>query len=144
MQRTGCVVGTFDLLDVGHVRLLTAAAGAVDRLVVGVAADALAARRQGATVVPVDERVALVEQVRSVDHVIVLETWTDALQLVPPLVPDGGKLVLLRSRTRWAGTDPELVRLAAAAGWEVEDLTAVVGSTSRPLRRHRAAARKGS
>ena len=144
MQRTGCVVGTFDLLDVGHVRLLTAAAAAVDRLVVGVAADALAARRHGATVVPVDERVALVEQVRGVDDVIVLAAWADALDLVPSLAADGGVLVLLRSRTRWAGTDPELVRLASAAGWRIEDLTAVVRSRSRPLRRHRAAARRGS
>ena len=53
--------GTFDLLHIGHVRLLTRAASLGDRLVVGVSTDALSISKKGkAPVFPERDRMEIV------------------------------------------------------------------------------------
>ncbi len=98
--------GIFDLLHVGHVRYLIAAAREADRLVVGVNSDASARRLkgEGRPLTPVEERVEIVAALECVDFIVVFEEDTcDAL------------LALLKPDVHCKGTDytPETVPEAA-------------------------------
>lgn len=81
--------GCFDLLHVGHVRLLSYARSLGDRLVVGLNSDESVRALKGATrpIVPVDDRRELLLALESVDQVIVFDDETP-LQLIETLRPD--------------------------------------------------------
>jgi glycerol-3-phosphate cytidylyltransferase len=74
MSRTGGLVytaGAFDLLHVGHLRVIQAAAALGDTLVVGVSTDELVYEYKGhAPTVSYDERRELVSALRGVDFVV--------------------------------------------------------------------------
>jgi D-glycero-beta-D-manno-heptose 1-phosphate adenylyltransferase len=87
--------GCFDLLHVGHVRYLQAAAEEADRLVVAVNDDTTAgAKGPGRPILPATDRAALVAALRGVDYVVVFSEPT-----VSPL------LVLLKPDVHCKGTD---------------------------------------
>ena len=88
--------GAFDLLHVGHVRVLEAAALLGDVLVVAVNDDASVRRLRGRgrPVVPATERAALVAALRCVDHVVLFGSDT-----VDPLLEE------LRPHVHAKGTD---------------------------------------
>ncbi|MDU0348258.1 adenylyltransferase/cytidyltransferase family protein [Actinomyces sp. MRS3W] len=68
---TGYLPGGFDMLHVGHLNLLTAAATRCDRLIVGIATDESLRHATGhAPIVPQEERMALVAALRVVDAVV--------------------------------------------------------------------------
>lgn len=81
--------GCFDLLHVGHVRYLEAAAAEADRLIVAVNDDDSVARLKGAgrPVMPADDRAELVANLRAVDYVVVFSQPTVA-ELLLELKPD--------------------------------------------------------
>jgi len=63
--------GTFDLLHIGHVRILRAAQAFGDRVIVGVSTDELVEQYKGRRpVVPFEERLEMVRALRGVDAVI--------------------------------------------------------------------------
>ena len=67
--------GTFDVLHVGHVRVLNRAAELGDRLVVGVSSDALNFSKKGRNpVFSEDERLEIVANLQVVDQVFVEES----------------------------------------------------------------------
>lgn len=67
----GYTAGVFDMFHMGHLRLLKQARQRCDYLIVGVTTDELALEIKGALpVVPLLERMAIVQSVRYVDHVI--------------------------------------------------------------------------
>jgi glycerol-3-phosphate cytidylyltransferase len=67
--------GTFDVLHVGHVRVLNRAAALGDRLVVGVSSDALNFSKKGRNpVFSQDERMEIVANLKVVDTVFVEES----------------------------------------------------------------------
>jgi glycerol-3-phosphate cytidylyltransferase len=67
--------GTFDVLHVGHVRVLNRAAELGDRLVVGVSSDALNFSKKGRNpVFSQDERMEIVSNIKVVDTVFVEES----------------------------------------------------------------------
>jgi glycerol-3-phosphate cytidylyltransferase len=73
--RTVITFGTFDVLHVGHIRILKRAAELGDRLVVGVSADALNIATKGrAPVFSQDERLEIVSSLKFVDDVFVEES----------------------------------------------------------------------
>lgn len=79
--------GCFDLLHVGHVRYLQAAAAEGDRLVVAVNDDEMAARKgPGRPIMPASDRAELVAALRGVDYVVVFSEPTVAplLELLQP------------------------------------------------------------
>ena len=80
--------GCFDLLHVGHVRYLQAAAAEGDRLVVAVNDDpsASALKGPGRPVIPASDRAELVAGIRGVDYVVVFSgpTVEPLLELVRP------------------------------------------------------------
>ena len=87
--------GCFDLLHVGHVRYLQAAAEEADRLVVAVNDDAVASLKgPGRPIMPAADRAELVAALRGVDYVVVFPEPT-----VTPL------LTLLRPDVHCKGTD---------------------------------------
>lgn len=81
--------GCFDLLHVGHVRLLTEAAGLADLLVVALNSDASARSIKGAPrpVMPLAERLEIVAAIAGVDFVTGFEEPT-AAPLLACLRPD--------------------------------------------------------
>ncbi len=87
--------GCFDLLHVGHVRYLEAAAAEADRLVVAINDDRSAgAKGPGRPILPAADRAELVAALRSVDYVTIFHEPT-----VTPL------LLLLRPDVHCKGTD---------------------------------------
>ena len=111
--------GCFDLLHVGHVRYLRAAAAEGDRLVVAVNDDssASALKGPGRPVIPASDRAELVAGLRYVDYVVVFSGPT-----VEPLIR------LIRPDVHCKGTDytvdtvPERAVVRAYGG-----RTAIVG-----------------
>jgi D-glycero-beta-D-manno-heptose 1-phosphate adenylyltransferase len=87
--------GCFDLLHVGHVRYLQAAAQEADRLIVAVNDDAVAGTKgPGRPIMPAPDRAVIVAALRGVDYVVIFPEPT-----VTPL------LMLLRPDVHCKGTD---------------------------------------
>jgi rfaE bifunctional protein nucleotidyltransferase chain/domain len=87
--------GCFDLLHVGHVRYLQAAADEADRLIVAVNDDAAAgAKGPGRPLLRADDRAEIVAALRGVDYVVIFPEPT-----VAPL------LLLLQPDVHCKGTD---------------------------------------
>ena len=79
--------GVFDLLHVGHVRYLRAAAKEADRLIVAVNDDPVAARKgPGRPILPAADRAELVAALRGVSFVVVFadDTVSRLLMLLKP------------------------------------------------------------
>ena len=79
--------GCFDLLHVGHIRYLQAAAAEGDRLVVAVNDDGVAALKgPGRPIMAATDRAALVAALRGVDYVVIFAepTVTPLLNLLQP------------------------------------------------------------
>jgi rfaE bifunctional protein nucleotidyltransferase chain/domain len=79
--------GIFDLLHVGHVRYLRAAAAEADRLVVAVNGDRTAAAKgPGRPILPAAARAELVAALRGVSYVTIFDepTVTELLRLLQP------------------------------------------------------------
>jgi rfaE bifunctional protein nucleotidyltransferase chain/domain len=87
--------GCFDLLHVGHVRYLQAAAAEADRLIVAINDDATAATKgPGRPILTATDRATLVAALRGVDYVVIFPEPT-----VTPL------LLLLKPDVHCKGTD---------------------------------------
>jgi D-glycero-beta-D-manno-heptose 1-phosphate adenylyltransferase len=79
--------GCFDLLHVGHVRYLQAAAAEADRLIVAVNDDEMAARKgPGRPILAAADRAATIDALRGVDYVVIFPEPTVAalLELLRP------------------------------------------------------------
>jgi len=88
-RRLALANGCFDLLHVGHIRYLAAAAAEADRLIVAVNDDASVAALKGAgrPVVPAAERAEVLAALAVVDYVIVFSDAT-VERLLRLLTPD--------------------------------------------------------
>ena len=87
--RVALATGTFDVLQAGHVRYLSACRAEADLLVVGVRGDAAARRVHGSAgpIVPAVDRALLVAAVRVVDQVVVFDE-DEAAVLIDRLRPE--------------------------------------------------------
>jgi glycerol-3-phosphate cytidylyltransferase len=99
-RRVGYAPGVYDLFHIGHLNLLRNASAVCDHLIAGVVSDELAERNKGIRpVVPLDERLAIVEAIRFVGEAVVedvphkLEVW-ESLQFDAIIKGDD-----------WKGTD---------------------------------------
>jgi len=111
--------GCFDLLHVGHVRYLHAAAAEADRLIVAVNDDESVTRLKGAgrPILPAADRAELVAGLRGVDYVIVFSD-ANAERLLTLLKPD----VHCKGTDYTVDSVPERAVVAAYGG-----RTAIVG-----------------
>jgi glycerol-3-phosphate cytidylyltransferase len=98
-QTTVITFGTFDVLHVGHIRVLTRSAALGDRLVVGVSSDALNFSKKGRNpVFSEDERLEIVASLKVVDEVFLEESLEQKREYV--LAHGAGILVM---GDDWAG-----------------------------------------
>lgn len=78
--------GVWDILHVGHVNLLRRAKALGDRLIVGVLTDEAAERYKPRPVMPFDQRIELISELRMVDDVVQVDD-TNATTLLQQLKP---------------------------------------------------------
>ena len=71
----GYTTGVFDLFHVGHLNILKNAKLMCDKLIVGVTTDELAKQKLRKTVIPFEERIEIVCNIRYVDTVVPQENW---------------------------------------------------------------------
>lgn len=106
-MKTVITFGTFDVLHVGHVRILNRARKIGDRLVVGISTDALNISKKGrAPVYPQRERAELVGALDSVDEVF----FEESLELKGEYIRRHGADVLVMGDD-WAGKFDEFREL---------------------------------
>jgi cytidyltransferase-like protein len=123
--RVGYLIGVFDLFHVGHLDVLERAKDSCDRLVVGVLTDDWAEDDWGTRpFVPLVERVQIIEHLRCVDEVVVVDG-------VEPDLLTGVQTVFAVSGTDGVLGADELDGIPAAL---VSTLPAARGSRSQILR----------
>jgi len=66
----GYTTGVFDLFHIGHLNLLKSAKGMCDKLIVGVSIDELVAYKNKKAVIPFEERIEIVRNIKYVDAAI--------------------------------------------------------------------------
>lgn len=69
-QIIGYTTGVFDLFHVGHLNLLINAKGMCDKLIVGVTIDELVSYKNKKAVIPFEERIKIVQNIKCVDAAI--------------------------------------------------------------------------
>lgn len=70
----GYTTGVFDLFHVGHLNLLKNAKSMCDKLIVGVTTDELVSYKHKKAVIPFEERMEIVRNIKFVDAVVPQET----------------------------------------------------------------------
>lgn len=104
MTKTVITFGTFDVLHVGHIRILERAAALGDRLVVGVSSDALnRSKKDKDAVFDERSRMRIIESLRVVDAVFLEES----LELKRQYIIENRADVLVMGDD-WAGRFDEL------------------------------------
>lgn len=74
-MKTVLTYGTFDLLHVGHIRLLERAKALGDHLIVGLSTDEFNAMKHKSSFLPYEQRKEILESIRYVDKVIAETCW---------------------------------------------------------------------
>jgi glycerol-3-phosphate cytidylyltransferase len=74
-MKTVITYGTFDLLHVGHIRLLKRAKALGDHLIVGLSTDEFNAMKHKSSFLPFEQRKEILESIRYVDRVIAEMCW---------------------------------------------------------------------
>lgn len=127
----GFTAGAFDMFHVGHLNLIKNAKARCDYLIVGVNTDELiAGYKNKKAVVPLDERLQIVEAIKYVDEVISVDTldkekmW-ERKKFDVVFIGDDWK-----GTQRWIETEEKLRKL----GVEVVYLPYTTGTTSTLLR----------
>src|SRR5690554_6149084 len=75
MSKTVITYGTFDMFHIGHLRLLRRLKAIGDRVIVAVSTDEFNNLKGKQTLIPYDQRAAIVEAIDCVDLVIPEESW---------------------------------------------------------------------
>lgn len=70
----GYTTGVFDLFHVGHLNMLKNAKAMCDKLIVGVTTDELVSYKHKKAVIPFDERIEIVRNIKFVDAVVPQDT----------------------------------------------------------------------
>ena len=98
-MKTVCVAGNFDPLHIGHVRHIQKAKKLGDKLVVIIHPDNDVIKKKGYCFMPLEQRKAIIEELKSVDEVVVAIdndiTCAKTLRLIKPnIFAKGGSRVL--------------------------------------------------
>jgi len=71
----GYTAGVFDLFHIGHLNLLDNSKSMCDKLIVGVTIDELARQKVRHAVIPYEERLEIVRNIKHVDAVVPQDNW---------------------------------------------------------------------
>ncbi len=82
MKKTVLTYGTFDMFHIGHLRLLERLSNLGDTLIVAVSSDEFNLIKGKKTIIPYEQRAAIVEAIKYVDMVIPEHDWN---QKVPDI-----------------------------------------------------------
>ena len=127
----GYTQGTYDMFHIGHLNLLQNAKRLCDILVVGVNSDELVKEyKQKSAIIPLEERMAIIQALRCVDKVIACETLDkkvafENIHFKRLFIGDDWK-----GNERWAATELEMKSL----GVEVVFLPYTKNTSSTLLR----------
>ena len=141
MTRIGYAAGAYDLFHIGHLNILKHAKSACDHLIAGVVSDEMLLASKGkAPVIPLAERLEIVQSIRYVDqaHPEVLpdklDTWREL------------RFDIFFKGDDWRGTEKglRLEREFAAVGVEVVYFPYTMHTSSTQLRRALEAINNGS
>jgi glycerol-3-phosphate cytidylyltransferase len=130
--RIGYAAGAFDLFHIGHLNLLRHARSACDYLIAGVVSDEMLEQNKGVSpVIPLAERLEIVNSVRHVDRAVA-ETVPDKLEMWERL-----RFNVFFKGDDWKGTEKGLIleERFAAVGVEVVYFPYTMSTSSRQLRR---------
>lgn len=127
----GYTQGTYDMFHIGHLNLIKNARKHCDYLIVGINSDDLVlSYKRKKTIVPIQERVAIIEELKSVDKVIVCDTL-DKFVVVKEM--NINKIFIgddWMGNPRWEKTKQEMAQI----GVEVVFLPHTDGTSSTILR----------
>lgn len=105
------VTGGFDPLHSGHIAYFNAAKNLGDKLVVGINSDAWLERKKGRAFMPSTERVAIIENLKMVDHCILFNdddgSAKEAIKNVRQMYPDAD-IIFANGGDRTAKNIPEM------------------------------------
>lgn len=127
MSKTILTYGTFDLLHVGHIRLLKRLKALGDTLIVGISTDAFNAQKGKASIYPFEERREIIESIGIVDQVIAEEHWEQKATDIQRYGVD-----ILAMGDDWSGkfdglsSDVEVVYLPRTEGISTTDIRTVI------------------
>lgn len=127
MKKVVLTYGTFDLLHVGHVRLLRRLKALGDTLIVGVSTDAFNAQKGKVSIYPFEERREIIESISFVDKVIAEEAWDQKSSDVKEYGVD-----ILAMGDDWAGkfdtlsSEVEILYLPRTEGISTTDVRTVI------------------
>ena len=111
INRVVLVTGGFDPLHSGHIAYFKAAKALGDMLVVGINSDAWLVRKKGRAFMPSTERVAIIENLKMVDHCILFNdndgTAIEAINNVKMLYPNS-QIVFANGGDRTQNNIPEM------------------------------------
>lgn len=100
--------GTFDLFHIGHVRLLERARALGDRLYVGVSSDEFNVKKGKNSIIPYDQRAAIVAAIKGVEAVFPEQHWHQKKEDIQRLNVD-----LLVMGSDWQGKFDDMLPLCA-------------------------------
>jgi len=127
----GYTQGTYDMFHIGHLNLIKNAKKNCDFLIVGVNSDDLVlSYKNKKTIVPIKERVAIIEELKSVDKVVVCNTL-DKTAIIKEL--NINKIFIgddWKGNPRWVKTKEDMAKI----GVEVVFLPHTKGTSSTMLR----------
>ena len=75
MSKTVITYGTFDMFHIGHLRLLQRQKELGDRLIVAVSTDEFSEEKNKKLLIPYEQRVEIIADIKCVDEVIAEESW---------------------------------------------------------------------
>lgn len=79
-MKTVITYGTYDLIHVGHINLLSRAKGLGNLLIVGLSTDEFNAKKHKTAFYPFEQRKLILESIRYVDMVIPEVTWEQKIE----------------------------------------------------------------
>lgn len=127
----GYTQGTYDMFHIGHLNLIRNAKKHCDYLIVGVNSDELVlSYKNKKTIVPIEERKAIIEELKSVDKVIICDTL-DKIAIAKEMKVN--KIFIgddWKGNPRWEKTKQEMAEI----GVEVVFLPHTDGTSSTMLR----------
>ena len=127
----GYTQGTYDMFHIGHLNLIKNAKNHCDYLIVGVNSDDLVETyKNKKTIIPIEERVAIIEELKSVDKVIICDTL-DKISIAKEM--NINKIFIgddWKGNPRWEKTKQEMAEI----GVEVVFLPHTDGTSSTMLR----------